>query len=151
MKFRRDEFYGLNFDWYAVDADGCVAQLTAGYSPIPYQVFANEQTYNVVWDYFRTAAAATSSRLSSLTAARVAARMGDYSLHLMEARRGLYIYGEESPQGSSWYELEALPDEPVHISGLPESVRAFLLQFRLLNLRFPDCPRLNVEHFFTCL
>lgn len=39
MGFTRENFYGLDFEWYCIDSEGGVGFFTSGYAPIPSVIF----------------------------------------------------------------------------------------------------------------
>jgi hypothetical protein len=149
MSFTRADFYGLNLDWYAQDADGQVAQFTTGFGPVPRAVFADEAAYRAASDYFQSAAQVCSSTLSPWARAQESRGIGNYSLALAEARRGLYSFEEEAygPR----HRLYAVPGAPVRLSSLPTEVQGFVSRFHLSGIRFIDIEVLDVLEYFDCV
>ena len=149
LPFQRNSFCGLEFNWYIVDRDGCIAQVSTGFGPMPAALFDDEDAYNTVWDYFEQLPQICDARLSDAGVARVESSPGgDYSTCLKEARRGLYIY-DETGYGPH-YRLWAIPRTALTIDQLPEHVRDYLDAYRLPDLAFPELPDFNVELLFKC-
>lgn len=83
----RDEFIGLEFDWFAVDADGCVAIFSsAGYGPIPDPVFTHFDDQQAVGE-----------QLCRL--AHVAASAALQQQFLAFAAQGIYAYDWMNTEG----------------------------------------------------
>jgi hypothetical protein len=149
MSFTRADFYGLDFDWYALDTCGQVAQLITGHSPLPKGLFEDESLYREVSNYFDSLKPNKLSTLSEHAKSLVSNCVADFSLSLNEARKGLFIYGEES-YGTIHY-LEAIPIVPLHVTTLPLHIQEFLSRFYIPEVNFSSTDGIDVLKYFDCV
>ncbi len=135
----RKDFYGLNLNWYGIDSAGRVGQFTAGYAPVPAAVFLDESLLDRVCGYFMRSADKGPSSLSGAVA-RLCRADGslDYGMHLAEARKGVFVFGETGEQGAPTYMLEALPSKPVLVGELPADLGAAVSLVRFPGISFPE-------------
>ena len=139
VQMPRKDFYGLNLNWYAIDSAGRVGQFTAGYAPVPAAVFLDEGLLDRVSEYFLSSTDGGASFLSATVARRLQADGSlNYSMHLAEARKGVFVFGETGEQGAPTYMLEALPSNPVLVGELPSDVGAAVSLVRFKDISFPE-------------
>ncbi len=113
----REEIAGVEFDWFACDEAGHVAQfLAAGDDTVPQAALASEELLEQLHVYIDT--------LPEREA--VNAPAGGFDEHLAgPQQRGAYVY-DAVPQQPGTYRLAALPRTPLTVSELPEVLRAYL-------------------------
>ena len=118
----REEITGVEFDWFATDEEGQVAQfLAAGDPHVPAAVLASEERLEAlhVWVDTRPEREAPN------------ARVGGFDEHLTSPqRRGVYVY-DHVPGEAGMYRLVAAPRHPLHLSDLPAKLRTYLETIRL--------------------
>jgi len=127
--FRRDQFYGLTFHWWAVSRQGTIAQFTAGYAHIPVAVFDDQSAYESALRYFDDLSTTSSAQLSPWADVMQREQGGDFTIALKEASRGLFVYDEEAY--GPMYRLQASPLSPIHLDLVPATIQLFLRQFVL--------------------
>ena len=149
MSFTRADFYGLNLDWYAVDAFGQVAQLNTGFSPLPRNLFEDEDIYRRVCDYFNLIKPNQAAFLSQKAKSENSLGIADYSLALKEARRGLFIYDEN--EYGPIHTLIAVPVPPLNVTSLPEGIQQFLNKFHLPEVNFKNTETIDFLKYFDCV
>jgi hypothetical protein len=148
MSFAREQFYGVNWFWYAIDCEGYVGIFTSGYSPIPKAIFqgnTRERYERLVRPMYQLA----EDKESCLTERKQREQtrgVADYSEQLLDARMGLFVYeGDENP-----YELVAYSSEPIHVSELLADTADEISKVCFSNLKFIDTPSIDVENYFEC-
>ena len=133
-----------DLDWFAVDQSGAVGHFTSyGAGELPESVACDQEGYLLVLEYFEGQAASTG-------AARPVAGGDCEGLEpwLSYARRGLYSYDSSHPGAANHdYRLIALPEHPVHISGIPETIAAVLRRTTTADVSFCDSPSISITTF----
>ncbi|CAM3692881.1 hypothetical protein [Deinococcus frigens] len=113
----REELRGVEFDWFAADARGHVAQFMAsGDDTVPEAALASEELLEAlhVWIDTRPETEAPN------------APAGGFDEHLTPPqRRGAFVY-DRVPDGSGVYRLVAAPRMPFTVAELPAHLRAYL-------------------------
>jgi hypothetical protein len=110
------EVLGIEWDFLAVDAAGCVAVLSsAGSGMIPEQVIVALDDVELAMDQV--------NQLPTITTAVPVepGRTGDYSGWFDVSSRGFYTYDWDGMVGR--YVLIAAPGEPIRVESLPELIR----------------------------
>jgi hypothetical protein len=131
-----DDLRGLEFDWLAVDAEGAVALLsTAGGGYAPRQLVETPEDYNRAIDAIlkwpvRTLARCAPELRPDLT-----------NTWKLVAQRGLFAF-DSDPLGGP-YRIVAVPEEPTHLSQLPETVAAVARRIVYGHLHFARCAELT--------
>lgn len=123
----RDDLWGLEWDFVAVDTVGHAAILTSGgHGPIPLAVLtAREQVERAI-------AIVGTMPVTTTAVDAQPDRDGNYSDWYAYSARGLFTYDWHTHHGP--YELISSPAEPLSISALPEAV---LFVARLLTIPQP--------------
>lgn len=118
----REEIAGVEFDWFATDPDGHLAQfLAAGDETVPAAALASEELLEAthVWLDTRPEIEETS------------APAGGFDEHLCAPqRRGAFVY-DHVPGEAGMYRLVAAPRTPVTLDALPAHLHAYLGTLRL--------------------
>jgi hypothetical protein len=141
IEFTRDDYRGLDLDWFAVDRRGGIGIFTTGYGAIPKAVFESEERYRQLWDFFSACPESSEARF-------VGEPSGE--LFLQEARRGLYSYWQCGYSVFDPYELIAYPVTPLMVDALPDAIRAVLRPFHCERLDFPVSRLIVVQDYFEC-
>ena len=122
----REELAGVEFDWFAADVRGHVAQfMAAGDTQVPEAALHSEELLESlhVWIDIRPEAEPPN------------ALAGGFDEHLTPPqRRGAYVY-DHVPGQSGLYRLVAAPRTPFTVAELPDSLQAYLAG-RKLDVRF---------------
>lgn len=130
----REEITGVEFDWFATDGLGHVAQfLAAGDPHVPEAVLASEELLEAVHVWIDTRPEREEPNAPS----------GGFDDHLTPPqRRGAYVY-DQVPGEPRVYRLVAVPRTPIHLSEMPERMQAYL---QTITLSLPlGTPRLRVH------
>ncbi|MEF2279291.1 hypothetical protein V3W47_13370 [Deinococcus sp. YIM 134068] len=130
----REEITGVEFDWFATDERGHVAQfLAAGDPHVPAAALASEELLESVHVWIDV-------RPETEEPGAVA---GGFDEHLTPPqRRGAYVY-DHVPGEPGVYRLVAAPRTPFQLSEMPERMQAYL---RTVTLTVPlGTPRLRVD------
>jgi hypothetical protein len=127
---------GGEFDWFAVDSDGCLAAFaTAGFGPVP------ESFFDLGLDTYLMLAELVDDKLS-----------GKRHVHsggfLPYAERGLYAYDFRAT-GSGQYEIAEIPSTPLR---LLEAVELGFNQNMFVEFagRFSETKEVIAEAFWNC-
>ena len=148
MDFKREDFYGLTFHWYAVDADELIAKFISGFGVIPKNVFADRLLYEKVDNYFENLPANKKYILSPFAKiVQQQSRESDNSVWY-EAMKGLYIY-DEKDYGHD-YDLLSSPKSPIIFSQQPNEIRKFLSSFFILDVKFNEQKQIDPRNYFEC-
>jgi hypothetical protein len=75
--------------------------------------------------------------------------LGNYSLHLSEASRGLFIFDEKD--SGPIHQLHALPKVPLLVTSLPNQIQDFLVKFYIPETNFMNTKAINVQKHFDCV
>lgn len=145
MDFKREKFYGLNFYWYAVDANGFIAKFISGFGSIPKDVFNDKLLYERVENYFENLPANKKYILTFLSQ-RTRQTYDDSDWY--ESMKGLYIY-DEKDYGPD-YDLISLPENPVTILQQSVEIQEFLSKFMLSEITFEKHKKINPLNYFDC-
>jgi hypothetical protein len=118
----RAEITGVEFDWFATDASGHVAQfLAAGDPQVPEAALASEELLEALHVWIDT-------RPETEPANALA---GGFDEHLTPPqRRGAYVY-DHVPGEAGAYRLVAAPRTPFFLADLPEHLRDYLSRITL--------------------
>ena len=149
MDFKREKFYGLNFNWYAVDANGYIGKFISGFGSIPRDVFSDKLLYERVEKYFENLSADKKYTPSALVKQTRQDRGGN-NLDWFESilSKGLYIYDEKEYRPK--YDLLSSPEDPITILQQPDEVQRFLLKFVLSKITFEEYKQINPLNYFVC-
>jgi hypothetical protein len=118
------EMFGTDFDWFAVDCDGCIGHFTtAGVRPLPESLRRSRSNLAMLDSFFENAPLrGTASLAPGLESQRgVNGRLLDWSSFLRMAARGLHSYDTEYGPTGSYYRV-ATPGQPLRISDLPRHI-----------------------------
>lgn len=130
----REEITGVEFDWFATDERGHVAQfLAAGDPHVPAAALASEELLEAVHVWIDVRPEAEEPN----------ALEGGFDEHLTPPqRRGAYVY-DHVPGEPGVYRLVAAPRTPIRLEELPERMGAYL---RTVTLSVPlGTPRIRVD------
>ncbi|GAA5534978.1 hypothetical protein [Deinococcus aluminii] len=118
----REEITGVEFDWFATDERGQVAQfLAAGDPQVPAAALASEELLEALHVWIDTRPETEEAN----------APAGGFDEHLTPPqRRGAYVY-DHVPGEAGVYRLVAAPRTPLQLTELPERLRAYLETVRL--------------------
>jgi hypothetical protein len=147
MNFKREEFYGENFEWFGVDKTGYIAEFDSGYAPIPNAVFEDERKYQFLFRFFKELPEITSSRLTTKAQAEQDIGYARYDKFLEKSQKGYFVYTD--PDYSSVYELISIPNKKLHISELPIHIQAFLEPLRFHTVDFETTELLDIRSYST--
>ncbi len=149
MTFKRKDYYGSDFIWFAVDNSGCIAQFTSGFNPIPEKIFQDKLKYEMTEKYFQNLPAIIKSYLSPKYEKIKNRSLNNFADCLEDARRGLFIF-EESVNTKYDYDLNSLPEEKLKILELPKDIQNYLNSFVFNSIKFSEIEGINVLDYFTC-
>jgi hypothetical protein len=129
---------GVEFDWFLLDSDGCVAQMaSAGSGRVPPWVLDDLPAH----DRASEAVLALPASCDALVVARDP--LGAREDWLAFAARGLYAYDSDYYGGP--YRLIARPSLPARLSTLPPSLADALRRASPAPRRFRDSPSFRPE------
>ena len=130
----REEIRGVEFDWFACDQAGHVAQfLAAGDDRVPQAALASEELLERLHVYIDTLPQTES----------VNAPAGGFDAHLAgPQQRGAFVY-DAVPGRAGIYRLAALPITPLKVEALPAELQAYLSTL-ILNALL-GAPLLNID------
>ncbi len=113
----REELLGVEFDWFAADRRGHVAQfMAAGDTQVPEAALASEELLEALHVWIDTRPETEPPN----------APAGGFDEHLTPPqRRGAYVYDRVPDQAGS-YRLVAAPRVPFTVDALPPHLRAYL-------------------------
>jgi len=113
----REEITDVEFDWFATDPQGHVAQfLAAGDPHVPTAALASEELLEAVHVWIDTRPEREEPN----------APAGGFDEHLTPPqRRGAYVY-DHVPGEPGVYRLVAAPRQPMKLGELPERLRVYL-------------------------
>lgn len=113
----REELTGVEFDWFAADVRGHVAQfMAAGDTGVPEAALASEELLEALHVWIDTRPETEPPN----------APAGGFDEHLTPPqRRGAYVY-DRVPEQSGLYRLVAAPRTPFTVAELPAHLRAYL-------------------------
>jgi hypothetical protein len=150
MRFYEEDQQGLDLDWFAVDANGCVGHFTtAGRFLLPDSVASSKEDWERLRQYFRHDAPTDRSARMCPELPRImkwrdeAARERYMRDFLAMASRGLFSYdaADLSADKESYIRV-ALPDIPLNISELPSDIQSALKRTRLSHFHFASAPEI---------
>jgi hypothetical protein len=140
-----DEMFATDFDWFAVDRDGCIGHFTtAGLRRLPESVRISRPRLERLREYFECC---PSVGRSILTAGLEKERgFGGRPLNWMSfldmAARGLYSYDTELVHEFGLYYRAATPEKPIHLNDLPAEI-AEALSATALEICFRESERIE--------
>ena len=113
----RGEIRGVEFDWFACDEAGQVAQfLAAGDDTVPEAALVSEELLEALHVYIDTLPENEP----------VNAPAGGFDAHLAgPQQRGAFVY-DAVPGEAGLYRLAALPIKPLKVEALPERLQVYL-------------------------
>lgn len=134
---------GTDCEWFACDADGCVAAFTtAGNGPIPTALLRGSGLNDFV------------RRLPERGAATLLVSLPRPDDFLHFASRGLFAYDWKQARGHGGldgrYEMLARPQRPLHLADLPEPMQPLLRGLTLPGVRFADTRSVDVRRSLDC-
>ncbi len=118
MVITREELRGVEFDWFAADRRGHVAQFMAAGDDagVPEAALASEELLEALHVWIDTRPETEPPN----------APAGGFDEHLTPPqRRGAYVY-DRVPDGSGIYRLVAAPRTPFAVDDLPAHLRSYL-------------------------
>lgn len=130
----REEIRGVEFDWFAADTGGHLAQfLAAGDPHVPEAALVSEELLEALHVWLDTRPEREEAN----------APAGGFDEHLTPPqRRGAYVY-DHVPGEPGVYRLVAAPRTPLRLAEVPERLRAYLADLTL-PVAF-GAPRLRVS------
>ncbi|UBV41950.1 hypothetical protein LAJ19_09895 [Deinococcus taeanensis] len=113
----REEIAGVEFDWFAADQAGHVAQfLAAGDDTVPAAALVSEELLEATHVWIDTRPETEDPN----------APAGGFDEHLAAPqRRGAFVY-DHVPGEPGVYRLVAWPREPFHVTAMPAPLQAYL-------------------------
>ena len=139
---------GIDYEWFAVDAAGCVAAFTTGgVGPVPVTVLASHAAVDSLDEFIlRLPVRGTGAMCVSLP------RPDDY---LAFAERGVFAYDwadvhRAAKNFSGVYELYSRPSSPITISELPAEFQRLLRDFAFNDTQFNNSTSLDVRTLIEC-
>ncbi len=148
MDFKREEFYGLIFHWYAVDEAGFIAKFISGFGSILKDVFVDKLLYEKVENYFETLHTNENYILSPFAKLITQKNRESDNSVWYEAMKGLYIY-DEKDYGHS-YDLLSSPKNPITFLQQPIDIKIFLSSFLILDIKFNEQKQIDPRNYFEC-
>jgi hypothetical protein len=135
-----------DFEWYAVDRKGQLAFLTsAGFGPVPMQVFRSKEAYCRAADYFRSLPDRGGHVL-------LASGPYNWASWIKAAERGLYGYDWNAPAGQYVpgypYKAMASPENPLALPDLPADIQVWVSLIRF-DVEFDTANELSPELAFA--
>lgn len=126
-----DEIVGLEFDWLASDADGCVALFsTAGGGYAPDEFLRDTDAHDAAVDAVLASPASTVARFAPELPP------GLKNTWRMVAERGLFAF-DSDPHGGP-YRMVAAPADAIRVADLPRLVIDVVARLKLCQVRFVD-------------
>ncbi|WP_437961581.1 hypothetical protein WME76_19320 [Sorangium sp. So ce119] len=126
-----DEIVGLEFDWLASDADGCVALFsTAGGGYAPDEFLRDTDAHDAAVDAVLASPASTVARFAPELPP------GLKNTWRMVAERGLFAF-DSDPHGGP-YRMVAAPADAIRVADLPRLVIDVVARLKLRRVRFAD-------------
>ena len=124
----REELLGVEFDWFAADRRGHVAQfMAAGDTQVPEAALASEELLEALHVWIDTRPETEPPN----------APAGGFDEHLTPPqRRGAYVY-DRVPEQEGIYRLVAAPRHPFTVQDLPPHLRDYLRGL-VLNVQFGE-------------
>lgn len=118
----REEITDVEFDWFATDANGHIAQFMAAGDPgVPEAALASEELLEALHVWIDTRPEREDAN----------ALAGGFDEHLTPPqRRGAYVY-DQVPDEPGVYRLVAAPRTPLRLEELPERLREYLVGLTL--------------------
>jgi hypothetical protein len=138
----RDDVFGLEYDWFAVDQDGHIGHFSsAGYGAIPLAVFDHADAQEQLFAYFQEQPIQTEAEL-------MIAPGGTLDAWLAMARQGVFSYDFKHWDGP--YQLIARPVRPTFISALPSHIQQIVRHVSFEEICFRTAPTINPEQLTEC-
>ncbi len=139
----------FDWDWYAVDEEGCIGHFTsAGMRELPRSVKRDREVVDLIRSYFFEQAPVIGS-WSVRAKAEWDCGGWEYQgreVYLTQfakmASKGLFSFDTETHTNAGRYFLVAIPIRILRVTDLPADVRQLVLQTRA-PLRFLDCPYID--------
>jgi hypothetical protein len=145
MQFNREEQWGYDLDWFAVDRKDRLARFTTNGRPLPECVAISKEDWQKTLDYFyglsaEPDCAAMSPEVPNIVQWRDERAKERYLKDFLNmAARGLYSYDlYDLAKRPRSYIRVAVPKRPRMLSDLPPDIRAIVEQTRLDSICFAD-------------
>jgi hypothetical protein len=138
----RDDVFGLEFDWFAVDCDGHIGHFSsAGYGPIPQAVLDQADAQEQLLAYFQEQPKQTDAEL-------MIAPAGTLDDWLAIARQGVFSYDYGVSYGP--YQLVARPVHATLISALPAHIQQMIRHVSFEQICFTAAATIHPEQLTAC-
>ncbi len=148
MEFKRENFYGDNFNWYMTDKKGNIATFLSGYGHIPKVVFDNEEKYYLTIEYFTNLPVLSDTFLSRYNSIIKPDYKDERFIEVQSAKRGIFAY--DNQEYSSIYKLLCVPQIKFNLINLDNDIRNILEPFNFSNLDFDMVKNIDIERHFEC-
>lgn len=148
--FNRNQFYGWDFSWYAIDSVNSIAQFTSGHLPIPTRVFFRKAEYEKVNSFFESLPFICNSWLSPAYKKIENRSVNGFATILNEAQRGISMFEEPTNSNRNFYHLCAVPEIYLKFEDLPEEIQNYLNFFKIDSIKFSDTEKISVTDYFIC-
>lgn len=155
IEFKREAFYGLGIDWYAVDITGSLALIITDELPVPKQIFSNENNYKELKNFFQKLPKITTSTLPQRFSEIRNRTQGkvDFLGYLRESEKGIYVISEEIEivrgERTAEHYLTAIPDKKLYLDNLPCRIKELLSPYHV-SVRFSEIKKIDFTKFFSC-
>ena len=147
--FQRNQFYGWDFSWYAVDSVGEIAKFTSGHLPIPEKIFSSKSEYEKVDRFFDNLPIICKSRLSPAYERIKNHSLNGFATILEESRRGIFTF-EEPSDFKDYYHLCAIPEIRLKLEEPPKEIQNYINFFKIDSIKFCETEQINILDFFEC-
>lgn len=138
----RDDVFGFEFDWFAVDQDGHIGHFSsAGYGAIPQAVLEHPDAQEQVAAYFQEQPKQTGAELMISTG-------GTLDDWLAMAHQGIFSYDFKHWDGP--YQLIARPTRPTVLSALPTHIQQLVRHVCFAQICFTTSAMINPEQLTAC-
>ncbi len=118
---RTEGLHQADLDWFAADAEGCLALLSgANALSVPPVILDNDSELDRLYEFFRDILQAEPEAL---------------------AARGLFAYAAPEPRAA--YRRVAVPERPLQVSLLPPQIRRVAARFTFPELHFSSATEIT--------
>jgi hypothetical protein len=143
-----------DFDWFAIDKDGCVGHFTtAGFKFLPVSVSISAEDLAVATDYFENRATVRGGhRISESLPSELGQWKGEsnekryLTSFVSMADKGLYSYDIATyiRPGLAYF-CVAIPDHVLRVDEVPMDIRTIIERTAFAEICFNDSPRIEYE------
>lgn len=147
MSFNRKAFYGLNFNWYMMDAVESIAMFMSGYGPIPERVFNNEDNYLKTNKFFSSLPTLSNYYYSSDFQMIEVDSQNNFFDEIKAVQRGIYVYDNE--EYTDDYNVIAIPRIKLEFSPLSLEIKNLLKPFVFKDIIFSEVKTLDMKKHFA--